>query len=454
MRRWVPAFLLVLLLCIPVFFSRASDPGLLRDSDTKVLLATIRERQAPLSWFSGDWPLMNHFYRPISTLAFEADNAVYGDNAAGYGTTNALLCVGCILLLFWFLRELTDQPLMAGAATSLFAIWHLAGMPQILSLIASYAALGALIGGVLRHRLAIRQYVPAFLVWTLLQGELNGITSLPYRMIGWIPGRTASVMTVFALIAMAAYARYERTGARRLAGPALGPLDPPATRSTEVAAEPGRFAWIWATVAILATMLALGSYEQAVMLPAALLGVAVCLRLQRVQVRWGWQVAFWGVLVAYIALRYQVIPRGNSGYQSQQLRYGPGVVLDLLAYALPAGGYVQGFLAACESGWLMLITATPYQFAITLGSNLVVFFRGAKRWVWLLTGWALSFLTFLPMAWLKTFDHYHYWPMAMRSVFVVALVYVAVELTINAWSPQAQQAPPRPAPAPGSLPHR
>src|SRR5690349_12884450 len=48
-----------------------------------------------------------------------------------------------------------------------------------------------------------------------LCGELRGMTGLSARMIGWLPGRTASVMTVFCLIALAAYARYERTSARR-----------------------------------------------------------------------------------------------------------------------------------------------------------------------------------------------------------------------------------------------
>ena len=47
-----------------------------------------------------------------------------------------------------------------------------------------------------------------------------------------------------------------------------------------------------------------------------------------------------------------------------------------------------------------------------------------------------------------------YWPYALRSVFVVTLTLATLELIVSAWSPQGRQAPRRPSPAPGSLPHR
>src|SRR5687767_2966864 len=105
MKRWGIGLLLVLLSCVPVLLHRESSRYLLEDTDTKVLLQTIRQENAPFSWFVQDWPLRNHFYRPVSTLVFEVDSRIHGDNAAGFGLTNALLCVGCVLLLFWFLRE-------------------------------------------------------------------------------------------------------------------------------------------------------------------------------------------------------------------------------------------------------------------------------------------------------------------------------------------------------------
>jgi hypothetical protein len=128
-KRWASAFAVVAFLCALIFAGRAPGPGLLEDTDTATLLRVVQERNSPLSWFLGDWPLENHFYRPVSTLLFEADRAMYGKDAAGYGTTNALLAMACVAALFWFVRELTDRPAFACAAASLFALWHLRPAP-------------------------------------------------------------------------------------------------------------------------------------------------------------------------------------------------------------------------------------------------------------------------------------------------------------------------------------
>src|SRR5476649_2125700 len=145
-RRWIGAFLAVLLACLPVYLQRATSKDLVLDSDTSVLLATIRERHAPLSWFTGDWPLNNHFYRPVSTLSFELDNWLYGSNGTGYGLTNALICIACVLLLFWFLRELTDHPILSAGGAALFAIQHVGYQRPIMSLIYYLAILAAVVG--------------------------------------------------------------------------------------------------------------------------------------------------------------------------------------------------------------------------------------------------------------------------------------------------------------------
>lgn len=46
------------------------------------------------------------FYRPVVTLSFAADHAVYGLNALGYGVTNLLLLVACASVIALLLREL------------------------------------------------------------------------------------------------------------------------------------------------------------------------------------------------------------------------------------------------------------------------------------------------------------------------------------------------------------
>jgi hypothetical protein len=79
-----------------------------------------------------------------------------------------------------------------------------------------------------------------------------------------------------------------------------------------------------------------------------------------------------------------------------------------------------------------------------------------KEWAWLLAGYAMSILAFLPMAWLKPFpayNHYHYFSMGFRSLFAVVAVTLLVRVAISAVSPQGRQAPQRLTPAPGSLLH-
>src|ERR1051326_7696300 len=125
MRRWGIWVFLALLLCVPILLSHSRAADLLTDSDTAFLMKVVRERQAPLSWFTGDWPLGNHFYRPLPTLTFELDNRLYGNNPAGYGWTNAILCALCLLALFWMLSELSASPAWAFAGAAILALWNL-----------------------------------------------------------------------------------------------------------------------------------------------------------------------------------------------------------------------------------------------------------------------------------------------------------------------------------------
>lgn len=445
-KRWTGALIMAIVGCLMVLMSRSADPALLQDSDTHVLLAKIQERHAPLSWFAGDWPLENHFYRPIPTLLFEMDHRLYGDHAAGYGWTNALLAVLCVALLFWFLRELTDRPMLTGVATLTFALWH-TGFGGVFAVALYYLAWVVGIGGLLRHGWRVWRWLPAPLV--ALAASTQAINGVEIAL-SWLPSRTATAMTVFALAAMAAYARYERLGARRET-PVVTPLDPPATRSSRQAEQRGN-PLPWGLLSVLFTALAFACYEQAVMLPAVLLATACTMRWQGFRVRWGWQAPFWCLLVGYLALRHAVIPSSASGYQLQQFRHGPGVWIDLAKYAFPfmfglgtAGAWFFGLP-------LTLFTADPWQFLLSAASELTAFYQARRRWPLALAGWGMAFIAFLPMAWLKQFGHYHYWPLALRSLLVAVLGWLALDLTVSAWSRPTVQAPPRHDPAPGSLP--
>lgn len=457
-----------MLWAILIILTRSTSTELLRDSDTKVMLQRIEARGNPWSWFTGDWPLENHFYRPVVAETFELDRYIHGWNSPGYGLTNAILCALCVLALFWLLRELTSNVPIATVATSLFAWWHLISGPIVWIDYLIYALLAiAALAAILSLTSKTRARAPAwFAVFGLviLTREYAGLEPFRGGMINWVPGRTASTMAVFCLLAMAAYARYERISAER-AQPDPSPLDPPATRGTELLGA-AKAPWVWAVLAAICTFLALASYEQAVMLPACLLGVAIALRLQHYRVRWAWQAAFWGVLFGYLALRHQVIPPGTSVYQAQQFRAGPGLFMTLLIYVAPATPDVFRLASGIDLGFANVLIAQPIDLAVVLTN--IAFLGALAFWakqklarrdrtlvVALLFGMAASLVAFLPMAWLKpfTYNHYHYWPLALRSVYVTGLIYAIGAWLSAAWSPRAVQAPPRPAPAPGSLPH-
>lgn len=452
MKRWAAAFTVVLILCLFVFAARSSQSGLLKDTDTDVLLRTIASRHAPLSWFVGDWPLGNHFYRPISTLTFEVDRALYGSNAAGYGLTNALIAITSILMLFWLARELTDSPAASALAAGLFATWH-ASPPgfDLLLRILHYGAFALVLGAFIPGR-RLFPCIVASLVALFAIDEAGGLEYLSGTILNWLPGRTASTMTVFALAALAAYARYERCGSARKPRPA-GPLDQTATKSARIRAVPGSRHGIWAGLACVCLALALCSYEQAVMLPAALFGIAVYMSMLGYKVRWSAQAAFLGILLAYLAFRYNVVPTRASGYQLQQFRAGPGVWMSIGDLVLPCAVPVRLLVAIADARLALLFYPQTYWTILNVFTSAAVAATARRRLPLFLVGWVLSTLAFLPMAWLKPFMHYYYWPMAMRSFLAVALLSIAAELVVNAWSRPALQAPQRSCPAPGLLPH-
>lgn len=457
-RRWLPWLALPLIACGLIFANRAAGPGLLADTDTRVLLEAIRERQDPLSWFSGDWPLENHFYRPISTLFFEMDNALYGDASAGYGQTNALLAIACVLLLFWLVREATGIPWLAGSSSALFGLHHLSPSHYQWLWWIGAALAGIAAAGFFRFGFRRLGYSLLIALAGLFAGSmLMPIYGLESRMILWLPGRTASVMTVFCLIAMAAYTRYERLSAPRVLAKATS-TDIPLTKGDEKPSPRAKkTAWTWAGIALLATALALGSYEQAIMLPGAILGLAIILRVHhKWRVRWAWHGGFWALLLGYVGLRMAVVPTDASGYQAQQFRDGPGVIQDLLRYIVPEAWNLAMVADIFTLGAMVLLTPTIYQAVIGAVGNVSGYWAGAvSKNRWLFWGFlALALVTFLPMAWLKFFAHYHYWPHTMRAVWSVLLVAAVAKAALSAASPPSQQAPARSDPAPGSLPRQ
>lgn len=468
MKRWGIGFAITLFWALLIVLTRSTSTELLRDSDTKVMLQSIEKRGNAWSWFAGDWPLENHFYRPIVAETFELDHALYGWKAPGYGLTNAILCGLCVLALFWLLREVVANVGIATLSASLFGVWHLwTGPPKWGDWIIYLAIIGAAIAVI---RAMVDKSIAKSPGWLALAGlallSRDYASMEPFRggMIDWVPGRTTSTMALLCLLAMAAYARYERISARR-DQPEPDPLDPPATRGTELVGRP-KAPWIWPLLAAVSVFLALASYEQAVMLPACLIGVAIAMRLQHYRPRWGWHALFWAVLVGYFVLRNQVIPPGTSNYQAQQFRAGPGVFMTLFTYLAPATPDAFRLQSGIEMGWFSVLLGQHLDL-LMIGANLLFIGliipwirekfgrRDRTLVVALLFGLVASFVAFAPMAWFKpfTYNHYHYWPLALRSLYVGSLMMAIGGWFSAAWSRRAVRAPQRPVPAPGSLPH-
>jgi hypothetical protein len=96
------------------------------------------------------------FYRPVTSLAFAVDHALWGDNALGYGVTNLLSCLAAAAMLFAVARRLAlpnVAALVAAAAWLLnfhgvnMAVLWLSGRTSILATLFSLSTAWAALGG-------------------------------------------------------------------------------------------------------------------------------------------------------------------------------------------------------------------------------------------------------------------------------------------------------------------
>ena len=441
-----------ILLCLPIWFNRATPPGLLNDSDTQFLLMKLGEYNDPWRWFTHDWPLENHFYRPISTLVFELDWRLHPGNAAAFGATNAFLCCLCALGVSWLAWELTQSVGKALSAQAVFVVWTVGWALPFLEYL-PYVVVGAIglrvIGFKKLRWDQILLGLSSLYVGTLLvaPGE-----SFANHTLGWIPGRTATTMTVFSLVSLAAYVRFERLGANRRAEAAASAIDVPATRSSVQRGFEPRQTWGWFGLSVLSAGLAMGAYEQAVMIPFVVFAVGLWLRIQGVQARFALQTVYWFVLLGYIIVRLQYIPINPSGYQSQQFRTGPGSIISILSYLFPGGFAFQNTFNSLSTGLLLLLTPTLWSTALFGLGNVAFWIRLKGSWKEFTTLLFCAVVAYLPMAFLHQFGHYHYWPGAFMALLAVVVLEKYWQALVIAVSPQALQAPPRPNRAPGSLP--
>lgn len=385
-----------LLLCgilLSLGFPRSTS-NLLTDTDTAAIIQGIQKSPHPLHWFQGDWPLGNHFYRPVSTLPFQFDVAVWGTREFGWALTNFLLVWGGIVAFAWFLLELRVQRAIWAGSTLLFTLWNL-----------DYGSCAQMVGGAAfvvaavwlfkQRRPSPRLLVLPMLLAIFLVFELGGASVLQARMLGWVPGRTASTMTSFALLALAGFARTLRVGG-----------------------------WAARTWWLGGLMLALGAYEQAVMVPALMTGLCLLSALEgtKEKPRWVEWLGPWTVLVAYVLLRRAILPETPSAYQSQSLRSSGFSMVAMESYLFPGVLAWSNLLVATSTSWILLFTQAAMRNVLLIASsvaNWVVLLFSKGNWL-PKYAYVAAAVAYLPMAWLHTFDHYHFFPMAFKALFVVS----------------------------------
>ena len=451
-KAWRWPLLVLLYAVLGLVYYRSNGQNLLPDSDTQLILGGLKRHPDFWLWWHHDWPLGNHFYRPMSTFFFQFDHLVYGNNGAGWAWTTALLCIFSTIGVYWAAREITDSPLLTAIATFIFYLWQIDSGSFLLFYTPQTAIVIAVIGFI-RHRKNWRAYIPAAFVWMWLAQELSGITSLEFRDLHWIPGRTATSMAVFAMLSIACFARYCRLLPRRVVEKPITSMDVPATKSTVINRETKLPSIAWPIASGILMFLAMACYEQGVMVPAVLGLVALAWYFRGSKIQWSWAGYFAAILLAYIGLHLAFVPHQESRYYKWQKRSNYSAFTFMQRYFFIPYYPWRYLVASFSGGPLMLITSSPYNSFIELVSSIYAMWESRRKWVIIGFGWLGSTLAYAPMAWYKDFDHYHYWPMAVRSIGVAAFLVVAVEMALIAVSPPTLQAPQRLVPAPGSLPH-
>ncbi|NLC56186.1 MAG: hypothetical protein GX774_05050 [Armatimonadetes bacterium] len=385
---------------LPLLLLLAGQPGLhvvrhglpsLDDPDTPRLLQAI-DRHGGLAgsghWLTHDWPLETHLYRPVTVVSLAADRALWGDWLPGYRLTAWVLILGVAGLAAWLTVALTGSQLAGAVAVVLLTAQCWAGLPTPF-LKAPQLALPALfIGGIAwwessywrrqgKPRAAALWRAPVYLAaaaFVAFHADRYPLETLP----GWIAARTAVLGTLFGTLTLVCLYGYGRRPRRRSL-----------------------------SLALLCCALALGAYEQAVVLPA--IGTLWLVLLHRAGWRTGLRAAvgLWGVLAAYLVVRWQVFGLAPSPYHEMQVSVTWKEPFEWAAYCLrPVQEAIlwrslQGHWYDLAYPQLHLSLVVILAYALVLG-----LLRESWRPALLLFGWKA--IAFAPMAFLPPYPHYYF----------------------------------------------
>jgi hypothetical protein len=453
-------FSAVMAMALSFMLSQIFVEGLLNDSDTAAILAKIAEPHSVAKWFTSDWPLENGFYRPISTLLFELDQAISPNNPAQFLFTNKLLVAIGIVCSYWLGCELFQNRPKGFVVALLMFVWvSVAVWPTlVVGGLAVVAAMGYLLVAILafikngKARPPLVQVLCAiFAVGFLAWLTIPAIPPLGWRTAYWIPGRTATSMSVFGITCVASFLRY----IHQTANPAPeGPIDAyyrPKTRASSVHLG-GRFPVGWLALSFATCMAAMMCYEQAVVLPFLILSCLFWLRLRGITPAIWPLFVFFGILGWYIWARNNYLPVSwGTTYQKQQFRAGPGTIGYLLKYIFPSFPSLQSLYYQLTTSLTLLLEGALWAALGHVFSNIALWRGTENRWKVPAVALLLAVIAFAPMAPLSFFAHYHFFPAAFFAVFWVAAFESLSPFLTTAVSLRAVQAPARLHPAPGSL---
>ncbi len=413
MRRWgfLLAGLVALNLGAAFYWHRdegITHPENFENLDTRIIVENLQQPHSPWQWFTGDWVLGNGFYRPFPSLLYELDYALWGTNLLAYKWTNGALALLCALGVVWFVYELSKRRWLALASGFVFTLWQTGLLVSVPELLAWLALAGSFLWGLHKNdwRWGIATGCLLFagiqeLGFIPTQFDIH-MASFSYRAVGWIPGRTATLMTLFALIALASYCRYCWTGR-------MG----------------------WGILSLLGLIGALGSHEGAVALPflMALCGFAVAKQGGRFY-KWVLVGAIY-ILVLYAWVYLSAIPF-PSDYQMQRVKRYKTVSLTLANWlvppSVPAWMQMEAFRSVPTSVFLPIFWGAMLVLVIYLVAMRGLFWRKPASpvghgfsWV-AVVGWLGSVIAYLPMMVVLPLMHYYYLPAVFRAVWASTLL--------------------------------
>jgi hypothetical protein len=396
---WAIGLGLVLLLNLLGVARWHYDDGLwdsFENLDTRVILQRLQQPHSVWAVVCGRLGAGQRFLSPAAQRAVSEWTTGCGATILlGWKWTNGLLatascaCAGGV----WCIRSrgVSRVALSAGLA---FTLWQTGFAPTI----PLWVGFGALAAGVAFG------YWQGDWRWGVVWGALafalvvewGFIADLPdihtqsfaYRAMGWIPGRTATLMALFALLALWGAAGCARTGRAR-----------------------------WAALAIGGFIGAMLCYEQFAALPLLMALAVWAVRPPRaLAIRAGAVCLACLLLLAPYAAFYRAHIPTQTQYHQQRVKRQKTLPMTALTWLAPPAPEAWTQVDLAHTAPFSLLFPWFWLAQVGLAAYLVALRYGLRsRFGWL--GWLGSLLAYAPAAPLLPLMHYYYLPAALRALW-------------------------------------